>query len=147
MFGTESKNERYWYTEVISILKDTGYMNDTIEKPREMETCQKNCLAIRDTLDLVGGKWKLPITYALSRGPLRFKELQREIGGVTARMLSKELKELEINELVKREVYATAPVTVQYSLTEYGKSLKPVVQALYAWGEQHRERIIKGNRN
>jgi DNA-binding HxlR family transcriptional regulator len=62
-------------------------------------------------------------------------------------MLSKELKELEINELVKREVFATAPVTVEYSLTEYGRSLKPVVVALYKWGSQHRERIIKGRRN
>jgi DNA-binding HxlR family transcriptional regulator len=119
-------------------------MQDTIEKTATREQCTKDCLPIRDTLDLVGGKWKLPITHALAGGPLRFKELQREIGGITARMLSKELKELELNELVSREVYATAPVTVEYSLTEYGKSLKPVVLALYRWGEQHRERIIKG---
>jgi DNA-binding HxlR family transcriptional regulator len=121
-------------------------MKDTIEKSHEREVCEKRCLPIRDTLDLVGGKWKLPITHALAPGPLRFKELQREIGGITARMLSKELKELEMNDLVKREVYATAPVTVEYSLTEYGKSLKPVVLALYKWGEQHRERIIKGKK-
>jgi DNA-binding HxlR family transcriptional regulator len=139
---------RYWYTKVISILSDTGYMKDTIEKPQfhDKAACQAAYLPIRDTLDLVGGKWKLPITHALAAGPLRFKELQREIGGVTARMLSKELKELEMNELVKREVFATAPVTVEYSLTEYGKSLKPVVLALHKWGSQHRERIFKGNR-
>jgi DNA-binding HxlR family transcriptional regulator len=82
----------------------------------------------------------------LAEGPLRFKELQREIEGITARMLSKELKELEVNELISRQVYATAPVTVEYSLTEYGKSLKPVVLALYTWGERHRQRIIKGKR-
>jgi len=123
-------------------------MKDTIEKPQlhDKAACQAAYLPIRDTLDLVGGKWKLPITHALAGGPLRFKELQREIGGVTARMLSKELKELEMNELVKREVFATAPVTVEYSLTEYGKSLKPVVLALHKWGAQHRERIFKGNR-
>lgn len=140
---------RYWYTKVISILLDTGYMKDTIEKEvlHDKATCQAAYLPIRDTLDLVGGKWKLPITHALTNRPMRFKELQREIGGVTARMLSKELKELEINELVKREVFATAPVTVEYSLTEYGRSLKPVVVALYKWGSQHRERIIKGRRN
>lgn len=108
--------------------------------------CQAAYLPIRDTLDLVGGKWKLPITHALANGPLRFKELQREIGGVTARMLSKELKELELNELVKREVYATSPVTVEYSLTEYGKSLKPVVTALFKWGTSHRDRILRGKR-
>lgn len=122
-------------------------MNDTIEKSLERDVCQKKYLPIRDTLDLVGGKWKLPITHALAHGPLRFKELQREIGGVTARMLSKELKELEMNDLIKREVYDTAPVTVLYSLTEYGKTLKPVVLALYTWGEQHRERIIKGKKS
>lgn len=125
-------------------------MNDTIEIELEhdhshtKEACQKAYLPIRDTLDLVGGKWKLPITHALTHGPLRFKELQREIGGVTARMLSKELKELEMNDLVRREVYATAPVTVEYSLTEYGKSLKPVVMALHTWGSAHRDRILKG---
>jgi DNA-binding HxlR family transcriptional regulator len=130
---------------------NTGYMNDTIEitevETADKEACQKAYLPIRDTLDLVGGKWKLPITHALTNGPLRFKELQREIGGVTARMLSKELKELEMNELVKREVFATAPVTVEYSLTEYGKSLKPVVMALYNWGHAHRKRIIKGKQD
>ena len=139
---------RYWYTKVISILLDTGYMKDTITKPISIEkaVCKQRYLPIRDTLDLVGGKWKLPITHALASGPLRFKELQREIGGITARMLSKELKELELNELIKREVFATAPVTVEYSLTDYGKTLKPVVLALYTWGDRHRERIIKGKK-
>jgi DNA-binding HxlR family transcriptional regulator len=120
-------------------MKDTIAIKPTIH---EKAVCQKRYLPIRDTLDLVGGKWKLPITHALAAGPLRFKELQREIGGITARVLSKELKELEMNKLVRREVFATAPVTVQYSLTEAGKSLKPVVMALYKWGEQHRERIF-----
>lgn len=122
-------------------------MKDTIKTQTiTKEECKASCLPIRDTLDLVGGKWKLPITHALSAGPMRFKTLQREINGITARMLSKELKELEVNELVSRKVYATAPVTVEYSLTEYGKSLKPVVVALYTWGEKHRQRILKGNR-
>lgn len=112
----------------------------------DKEQCKKEHLPIRDTLDLVGGKWKLPITHALTNGPLRFKELQREVEGITARMLSKELKELEVNDLVKREVFATAPVTVEYSLTDHGKTLKPVVMALHKWGSQHRERILKGKR-
>jgi len=122
-------------------------MKDTIKKKSlNKEECKVNYLPIRDTLDLVGGKWKLHITRALTDGPLRFKELQREVEGITARVLSKELKELEVNELVSRTVYATAPVTVEYSLTEYGKTLKPVVMALHRWGQQHRERIIKGHR-
>jgi DNA-binding HxlR family transcriptional regulator len=124
-------------------------MKDTIRRPasaEEKNVCKQHHLPIRDTLDLVGGKWKLHITHALAAGPLRFKELQREIGDITARMLSKELKELEVNDLITREVYATAPVTVEYSLTEYGKTLKPVVLALYTWGSRHRERILKGKK-
>lgn len=124
-------------------------MKDTItQTPKEHDknVCKQHHLPIRDTLDLVGGKWKLHITHALADGPLRFKELQREIGDITARMLSKELKELEMNELISREVYATSPVTVEYSLTEYGRTLKPVVLALYSWGSKHRERILKGKK-
>jgi DNA-binding HxlR family transcriptional regulator len=124
-------------------------MKDTITKTKlvhDKAVCQQRYLPIRDTLDIVGGKWKLPLTHALANGPLRFKELQREVGGITARVLSKELKDLEENELVTREVFATAPVTVEYSLTEYGRSLKPVIVALYNWGSKHRERILKGKR-
>jgi DNA-binding HxlR family transcriptional regulator len=118
-------------------------MTVTKERSITKEQCRSAHLPIRDTLDLVGGKWKLPITHALADGPMRFKELQRHIEGITARVLSKELKELEMNELVLREVFATSPVTVEYSLTDYGKTLKPVVLALYDWGTQHRERIFK----
>jgi DNA-binding HxlR family transcriptional regulator len=125
-------------------------MKDTIRKTATVEeknVCKQHHLPIRDTLDLVGGKWKLHITHALADGPLRFKELQREIGDITARMLSKELKELEMNELISREVYATSPVSVEYRLTDYGRTLKPVVLALYSWGAKHRERILKGRKS
>jgi DNA-binding HxlR family transcriptional regulator len=124
-------------------------MKDTIRKGTpivERNVCKQQHLPIRDTLDLVGGKWKLHITHALAGGPLRFKELQREIGDITARMLSKELKELEMNDLISRTVYATSPVTVEYCLTDYGRTLKPVVMALHTWGSKHRERILKGKR-
>lgn len=102
-------------------------------------------LPIIDTLEIVGGKWKLPIMAELmnSGKPKRFMELQREIGGVTARMLSKELKDLEINQLVQRTVYPTTPVTVEYHMTEYGRTLKPVIHALYDWGVAHRARILE----
>jgi DNA-binding HxlR family transcriptional regulator len=138
---------RYWYTKVISILKDTGYIKDTMTASTiTKEECKHKYLPVRDTLDIVGGKWKLPIIHTLASSPMRFKVLQREVQGITARVLSKELKDLEENDLVKREVFATSPVTVEYSLTEYGQTLKPVVLALYNWGTKHRERIIKGKR-
>jgi Predicted transcriptional regulators len=85
--------------------------------------CGKEILPIRDTLDIVSGKWKLLIVFHLTHGPRRFKELQRMIEGITPRMLSKELKDLEVNELVKREVFDTSPITVSYTLTEHGESL------------------------
>lgn len=111
---------------------------------KPMESCKNSkALPIRDTLDIVSGKWKLPVIHALMSGPKRFKELQRHISGITPRMLSKELKELEINDLVTREVFDTAPVTVIYSLTDHGETLCPVVRSLYEWGKKHRERILK----
>jgi DNA-binding HxlR family transcriptional regulator len=97
--------------------------------------------AIRDTLYVLGGKWKLPITMALIEGPLRFKELQKALEGITPKILSKELKELELNEFVIRTVYATSPVTVEYKLTAYSQSLRKVLTELRDWGFQHRKRL------
>jgi len=104
--------------------------------------CNKHLLPVRDALDILRGKWKIPIIIALAFGNKRFKEMEREINGITARMLSKELKELELNELVTRTVYDTSPVTVEYALTAYGKSLQNVIDELHNWGIKHRKRII-----
>lgn len=112
----------------------------------ELSSKNNVILPIRDTLDIISGKWKLPVIHALISGAKRFSELQHEIRGITPRMLSKELKELEINELVVREVFDTAPVTVIYSLTDHAESLCSVVKALYDWGQKHRERILKMER-
>ena len=84
--------------------------------PVEHTECGKRIMAVRDALDILNGKWKLPIIISLIYGDKRFKEMEREIEGITAKMLSKELKDLEINQLVKRTVYDTMPVTVEYSL-------------------------------
>ena len=106
-------------------------------------SCAVYLRAVHDSLDLLGGKWKISIIGALKFGNRRFKELQREVTGITAKMLSKELKELEINQLVKRTVYDTKPVTVEYELTNYGTSLEDVLEALMVWGVQHRKSIMK----
>ncbi len=106
------------------------------------KACGEFIVPIRDTLDILSGKWKLPILGALRFGKKRFKEIEREIPNITARMLSKELKELEINELITRTVYATIPVTVEYEVTPYGKTLDTVLQAMKDWGVQHRKRIM-----
>ncbi len=99
-------------------------------------------LPVKDALDILSGKWKLQIILALTFGKKRFKQIQREIPGLTPKMLSKELKELEINDLASRQVYDTSPVTVEYELTPYGKTLKPLSGELHKWGTKHRKRII-----
>jgi DNA-binding HxlR family transcriptional regulator len=108
----------------------------------EHSECGDFLRPIRDTLDIISGKWKVPIIGALMFGNKRFKAMERSIPKITARMLSKELKELEDNQLVTRKVYDTKPVTVEYELTPYGKSLDKVMREMKLWGEQHRKRIM-----
>ena len=103
-------------------------------------------LAVNDTLNVLQGKWKLPIISSLIFGKKRFKEIAKGIPKITPRMLSKELKELEVNGIVTRTVYNTIPVTVEYELTKSGSSLDDVMDAMITWGLQHRKRIIGKNR-
>jgi DNA-binding HxlR family transcriptional regulator len=105
--------------------------------------CKSQMMPVQDALDVLHGKWKLLILLSLSDGPMRFKEIQRQVEGITAKMLSKELKDLEINELVQRTVYDTIPVAVEYTRTVYGNSLKKVIDELHAWGVQHRKRVMR----
>lgn len=106
---------------------------------------QPECLAmirpVRDALEVLNGKWKLPILISLSFGTKRFKQIAKEIHGITDKMLSKELKDLELNQLAKRTVYDTFPPTVEYSITEHGQSLKKVINELKNWGLEHRKKI------
>lgn len=113
------------------------------EPPKKISECSKQLMAINDALDMLRGKWKIQIIGALIFGKKRFKELQREVDGITAKMLSKELRELEMNELVRRTVHNTIPVTVEYELTEYGTTLEKLIDDLYDWGTKHRKRIIR----
>lgn len=104
-------------------------------------SCNQALAAVRDSLYVIGGKWKLPVIIALMEGPQRFRELQRSLDGITPKVLSKELKDLELNAFISRTVYDTTPVTVEYRLTEYSKTLKPVLNELRQWGEKHRAHI------
>jgi len=106
------------------------------------ESCTESLVAVKDALYVLNGKWKLPLIIALSSGPLRFKELQRTVEGITPKILSKELKELELNDFVTRKVYPTIPVSVEYGLTGYSKTLDKVITELRDWGMQHRKRIF-----
>jgi len=104
--------------------------------------CKGIIRPVQDALDVLNGKWKLPIIVALLHGYKRFSEIAREVPGITDRMLSKELRDLELNQLVNRKVYDTFPVTIEYSMTEYGETLKGVIDALHIWGENHRRKIF-----
>jgi len=112
------------------------------KEDRTMLKCMGMILPVSDALHILSGKWKLPILISLSFGNKRFSEIAKDIPKITDRMLSKELRELEMNQLVERTVYDTVPVTVEYSKTEYGESLDDVIQELAKWGKQHRKRIM-----
>ncbi len=116
-----------------------------IDKPplEIIQHYQKELQAIQDTLDIVSGRWKMQIIALLCNGEFRYSELEKGLPKITPRMLSKELKDLEINELVIRKVYDTLPVKVTYQLTDYGYTLVPLIIELTNWGKQHRERIMK----
>jgi DNA-binding HxlR family transcriptional regulator len=103
--------------------------------------CRSRHHAVRDTLDVVGGKWKLVILAVLRERKYRFKELSRAIG-ISPSILSKELQELEMNQLVKRTVYKTSPLTVEYERTPYSNTLTEVLDAMSQWGDLHRETIV-----
>jgi DNA-binding HxlR family transcriptional regulator len=110
------------------------------------ETCSAAANAIRDTLYVLGGKWKLPILMTLSAGPRRFRELQKALEDITPKVLSKELKELELNEFVTRTVHPTTPVTVEYTLTPYSETLDKVLTELRDWGMSHRRRLKESSK-
>mgnify|MGYP002481657944 CR=1 FL=1 len=111
-------------------------------KKHDHGECLSMIRPVRDALDVLNGKWKLQIIIALSFGNKRFSEIAREIPGITDRMLSKELRDLEMNKLVKRTVYDSIPVVVEYSLTDYGDSLDKVINELRKWGIRHRKVIL-----
>ncbi len=122
-------------------------MEKLSELPRTHSNCTRLIQPVTDALYVLNGKWKLPILISLQFGTKRFGQIAKEIPKITDRMLSKELRELETNELVKRTVHDTFPVTVEYSLTDYGHSLDPVFKALAEWGIQHRERIFSSEKD
>ncbi|MVT09440.1 winged helix-turn-helix transcriptional regulator [Chitinophaga tropicalis] len=109
--------------------------------PTTDDECKRARLYLQDTLDVVGGKWKLVLISILRGGKLKFRELTRE-AGISARILSKELKEMELNGLITRTVVKTSPIMVEYELTPYSNTLSEVITAMHEWGKNHRQKII-----
>jgi DNA-binding HxlR family transcriptional regulator len=98
---------------------------------------------IETTLDVIGGKWKGMVLHRLLTGTTRFNELRRAVPKVTQRMLTRQLRELERDGVIRRQVYAEVPPKVEYSLTEFGLSLRPILMAMNAWGERYHGRARK----
>lgn len=102
--------------------------------------CNEGC-PVEAALEIIGGKWKGIILHHLLSETLRFSELRRTMPTITQRMLTKQLRELEADGIVLRKVYAQVPPKVEYSMTEYGQTLAPIIHALRGWGMQHLEKI------
>ncbi len=115
----------------------------TVKKPAlNTKECERMLTPVKDALEVLGGKWKLQIIIALTFGRKRFKEIAREVGGISDKMLSKELKELELHQLVSRTVYDAFPPVVEYELTVHGKTLQKLIDNLRDWGLLHRKKVI-----
>lgn len=100
--------------------------------------------AVQDSMDVLNGKWKIAILSSICfYNKRRFSDILNDVHGISNRMLSKELKELEVNLLIKRTVLDTQPITVQYQLTEHGLTLRTIINNLTEWGIAHRKKIIE----
>ena len=115
----------------------------TKKPPSSSTQCKATLNAIADAFYVIGGKWKLRIIVALKDGNKRFNELQRVIDGISAKVLSTELKDLELNGFVNRNVFTGTPVVVEYELSDYAETLNDVLHSLSEWGSMHRENVKK----
>jgi len=106
------------------------------------DTCPLRLRASRDALEIIQGKWRIPIVISLMYGVKRFGEIQRDIGDVSPKMLSQELKALEENQIISRTLYDSMPVTVEYSLTPLGQSMNKLLDELLNWGNHFRKEIV-----
>ena len=114
----------------------------SITMNQKVEACQKKLMISRDALEVIQGKWRLPIVLSLTFGNKRFGEIQRDIVDISPKMLSQELKALEENKIIVRTVYDTMPVTVEYALTPLGMSMKKMLDELLNWGIHFRKEVL-----
>lgn len=106
-----------------------------MQEKRELPACP-----VETTLMLIGDKWKVLILRDLMPGTKRFGELKKSVGNVSQKVLTAQLRDMEENGLVNRQVYAEIPPRVEYSLTDLGRSLKPILDAMWTWGEEYKEK-------
>lgn len=130
-------------TKSNSDIRVTTIFMEVIEKKSALITCSEKIRAIHDTMDVLSGKWKVSIIACLCFQPMRYSEILREVEGISGKMLSRELKDLEMNNLIHRKVLDTKPVSVSYEISEYGRSLKELTNVIADWGINHRKEMIK----
>lgn len=109
---------------------------------KKYNSCLDTVKPVRDALDVINGKWKLPIIISVGVGNERFTDIQESIPGITPKVLAKELKELEQHKLIKRIITQDYPVKVTYKSEPYADTLGPIIYALKDWGLKHREKIF-----
>ncbi|MES2652469.1 MAG: helix-turn-helix domain-containing protein [Bacteroidota bacterium] len=114
------------------------------QKINRSPACKVRITAIKDTMEILSGKWKFHILGTLLEGgKMRFMDLLRELDGIAAKMLSKELQDMEMNHLVSRTVLNTKPITVEYEVTEYGRTVEPIINEIAKWGSAYRNALYK----
>lgn len=106
------------------------------------DLCQYKLMVSRDTMEVIQGKWRIPIIVSLTHGNKRFGEIQRDISDISPKMLSQELKALETNKIINRTLFDSMPVRVEYSLTPLGHSMKLVLDEIIKWGVHFREEVM-----
>lgn len=136
-------NQKLPVNKRLAVTSGIAMKKQAKKKTMSGHTCEGHLSSVDDALYVIGGKWKLRVIVALKdKKSVRFNELQRTLGGISARVLSNELKELELNGFVKRHVLADrTPVVVEYEPTAYSQSLRYVIEALADWGTKHKSKI------
>lgn len=115
-----------------------------IQSINNTQTCKGRILAIKDTMEILSGKWKFHILGTLMQtDKMRFMDLLREVDGIAPKMLSKELQDLEMNKLITRTVLNTKPITVEYEVTPYGRTLERIIDEIAKWGIEYRKSMFE----
>jgi len=126
------------------MLKDTVFIQHKRRRRKNDEPSMDDLKYIQDTLYVIGGKWKLSILLSLGLGNIRFRQIQRSIPGITPKILSKELKELELNHLVSMKIDIDTSIKTGYEVLTYCKSIDPMIKSIIKWGKQHRK-VVTGS--
>ncbi len=112
-------------------------------KLKKNASCPYKLMASRDALEIIQGKWRIPIIISLTYGNKRFGEIKKDITDISPKILSQELKALENNKIISRTLYDSMPVTVEYALTPLGESMKPLLEEVLKWGIYFRKEMTK----